>query len=54
MEYKIIVNPSIARKLLHMGNPISDIKPNKNIKTESVFVFEDTDKLKRDLTTITK
>lgn len=54
MEYKIIINPSIARILLHKGNPIKDIKPRKENKTETVFVFEKTKKLIDDLTTITQ
>ncbi len=52
--YKIVLNPSIARQLLQKGNVIVDIKPNKNNKEQTVFVFEDTDKLHSDLTTITK
>lgn len=54
MKYKIIIKPPIARMLLQQGNPILDIKPNKNKPTETVFVFEDTEKLKKDLTAITK
>ncbi len=54
MKYKIIVKPSMARTLLHKGNPIFDIKPNKEKQNETVFVFEDTEKLRNDLTAITK
>ena len=54
MEYKVIIKPSIARQLLHNGNPIYDIKPKKENPLETVFVFEDTEKLKNDLTAITK
>ena len=54
LEYKIIVKPSIARQLLHMGNMIVDIKPNKNKDGETVFVFKESEKLRVDLTTITK
>lgn len=54
MEYKIIIKPSMARTLLHKGNPILDIKPNKEKPNETVFVFESTTKLKDDLTAITK
>ena len=54
MNYKIIINPSISRQLLHKGNPIVDIKPKKDNPRETVFVFEDTEKLKNDLTAITK
>lgn len=54
MDYKVIIKPSIARILLHKGNLIVDIKPNKNKSNESVFVFQKTDKLINDLTAITK
>ena len=54
MKYKIIYNPSIARQLLHMGNNIVDIKPDKVDKFKTNFVFEVTDKLLNDLTKITK
>jgi len=54
MVYKVIIKPPIARILLHKGNPILDIKPNKNNPNETVFVFEDTEKFRNDLTTITK
>lgn len=54
METKIIISPSIARQLLHKGNLIIDIKPNKKDIKQTVFVFEETTKLKEDLTSITK
>lgn len=54
MNYKIIIRPSIARTLLHKGNIIVDIKPNRDKPLETVFVFEDTEKLRNDLTAITK
>lgn len=54
MNYKVIFNPSIARQLLRKGNEIKDIKPNKENIKETVFVFECTDKLLSDLTSITK
>lgn len=52
MDCKVIIKPSIARILLHEGNPIVDIKPNKDKPNESVFVFQNTEKLKNDLTAI--
>ncbi|WP_163279213.1 hypothetical protein [Clostridium sporogenes] len=54
MKYKVIIKPSIARTLLHMGNYIYDIKPKKENLKETVFVFENTEKFKKDLTTISK
>ena len=53
-EFKVITNPSIARVLLQKGNQIINIKPNKHNARETVFIFENTDKLKNDLTSITK
>lgn len=40
MKYKIIYNPSIARQLLHLGNDIKDIKPNKLNKKEKGYRYE--------------
>lgn len=54
MNTKVIIKPSIARTLLHMNNLIIDIKPNKNKPLETVFVFEDTEKLRNDLSSISK
>ena len=52
MKSKIIKNPSIARQLLHKGNQILDIKPNKENPRETVFVFNESVKFKNDLTEI--
>ena len=52
MDCKVIIKPSIARTLLHKGNPIIDIKPNKDKPLETVFIFENNDKFKNDLTAI--
>lgn len=54
MKCKIIYNPTMARQLLHLGNAIVDIKPHKVNKRETIFVFECTDKLLADLTSITR
>jgi hypothetical protein len=53
-EFKIILKPQLARKLLHLGNEIYDIKPDKDDFNRSVFIFKNTDKFKNDLTTLTK
>ena len=45
MNTKCIFTPFVARNLLKMGNPIVDIKPDKNNKDKTIFVFEDTNKL---------
>lgn len=35
-----------------MGNNIIDIKPDRNNNTRTLFVFENTDKFKRDFVTV--
>ena len=52
MECKIIFKTYLARHLLLMGNPIVDIKPDKNNTTKTLFIFEETEKFKQDLTTL--
>lgn len=53
-RFKVIIKPSIARKLIQAGNQVFDIKPNKGNKEASVFVFENNDKLKKDLKLLLK
>ena len=52
MKTKLIFKSYLARQLLHMGNPIVDIKPDKNREGRTIFVFEKTEKLENDLTTL--
>lgn len=49
MDSKLILNPTIARQLLHKGNPIIDIKPKKENSRETIFVFEINNKFSNDL-----
>lgn len=49
MKSRVVISPVLARKLLQMGNPIMDIKPNKNDVKATVFIFEETQKMKEDL-----
>lgn len=53
-ECKCITSGYLARHLLRAGNPIIDIKENKREGREgqTVFVFEVTDKFKKDLESI--
>ena len=48
---KSIFTAGVARWLLKRGNRVIDIKPDKQDKTKrkTVFIFEDTPKLKEDL-----
>lgn len=50
-DLQAIKNPAEAKRLLRMGNPIIDISPKKESgkEKETVFFFEKTDKLKKDL-----
>lgn len=50
---KCIMNPAVARKLLREGNPIVDIKANKEDKDRTVFVFNRTEKFEQDFIKVT-
>ena len=49
---RLIFDAKIARKLLKMGFVVIDIKPNRENTDKSIFVFENTDKFKLELTQI--
>lgn len=52
--YKSIFSPSIARKLLKLGNQIYDIKADKKNKDKTIFIFEVTEKFNLDMASIKK
>ena len=52
-QYKEIFTPYVARRLLKMGNPIYDIKPKKENKDKTIFIFEITEKLEKDMASAT-
>lgn len=54
MKYKSIFTPGVARYLLKLGNPIYDIKPDKNNNDKTIFVFEETEKFKDDMASVEK
>lgn len=54
MTYKSIFTPYVARTLLHMGNPVCDIKPDKKNKDKTIFIFEETEKFIKDMASATK
>ncbi len=54
MKTKSIFTPYVARRLLKMGNPIVDIKPCKEERSKTIFVFEVTDKFQSDLLVASK
>lgn len=53
-KYKEIFTPYVARRLLKMGNPIYDIKPQKENRDKTIFVFEITEKFENDMVSATK
>lgn len=44
-----IFSPAVARALLKLGHHIADIKPHKENKFRTVFLFEKTESLLHDL-----
>lgn len=54
-EGKLVFNQFIARQLLVKYNhPIIDLKKDRNRENATVFVFEKTEKLLKDLETVSK
>lgn len=53
-EYISIFKPQIARRLLKLGNVICDIKADKNNTDKTIFIFKNTNKLKKDLATLSE
>lgn len=54
MKTKLIMNPTMARKLLQKGNTIIDLKPKKENPRETIFVFDLTNKLLKDMESLSK
>ena len=54
MKYKEIFKRELALQLRDMGNPILDAKVNLDNKKFVIYIFEDTDKLQKDLKSIMK
>jgi hypothetical protein len=52
MTYKSIFTAGVARHLLRLGNPIYDIKPDKKNDDKTIFVFEETEKFKKDMASV--
>ena len=53
-QYKEIFTPYVARRLLKMGNPIIDIKPDKENRQKTIFLFENTKKMQEDMAIASK
>lgn len=54
LETKSVFTPYVARRLLKMGNPIVDIKPCKEDRSKTIFVFEVTEKFRKDFEVASK
>lgn len=54
MTYKSIFTAGVARYLLKLGNPIYDIKPDKNNTDKTIFIFEETVKFRKDMASVGK
>lgn len=53
MNLKPIFNSFLAKRLLQNGNQIVDLQKNDKIKNATIFYFEETEKFKKDLKTLT-
>lgn len=45
-KFKTVFKPSVARKLLHFGFQIVDIKEHNKIENKTIFIFEETKEFK--------
>ena len=52
LNSRIVFRSYIARRLLKMGNHVIDIKPDRNNNLRTLFVFENTEKFKRDFASV--
>lgn len=46
---KCIISPKLARSLIKMGFVVKDIRPNRDIKDATIFLFENSDELKNQI-----
>ncbi len=53
-ESILIFTAELAKKLLKLGYTIIDIKPNKENKERTVFVFKNSDELEANLRELTQ
>lgn len=50
---KPIFNAFLAKQLLKEGNNIIDLQKNNNLKNATIFYFEETEKLHKDIAKLT-
>ena len=48
MKTKVVIFPDVARKLLHLGYELVDIKPKYENPVASLFIFKVTGNFRRD------
>ena len=46
---KCVISPKLARFLIKMGFIIKDIRPNRNIPTATIFLFERSQELEKQI-----
>lgn len=49
MKGKLVFNTQLTKMLLKKGFKIIDIRPNNKNRERTVFVFEDTEELKKEI-----
>ena len=53
MRAKPIFNSFLAKQLLKRGNQIIDLQKNNKLQNATIFYFEETEKLKKDIEDLT-
>jgi ribosome-binding factor A len=44
---KCVISPKLARQLIKAGFVVKDIRPNRDIRDATIFLFEDSDDLEK-------
>lgn len=53
-EFKLVFNSGVARRLLKMGIPVADIKPDRANRDKTIFAFKITPEFEEAFTQINK
>lgn len=46
---KCIISPKLARSLIKMGFIVKDIRPNRNIPNATIFLFEQSEEIEKQI-----